>query len=128
MAPLVGRLIDKLIPWYAALIGIVSLVCFQSMRTAAGGINTAAVIISMLGLDIFRQMLQVPLSTAVFGISASARSRLNAVLILASLAPQLVQSFRSSSRGAPVLIASRGSDMKEESNRGSPSQTHEDAR
>jgi len=65
-------------------------VCFQSVQTAAGGINLAAVIIATLGLDIFRQMLHVSLSTAVFGISAAARSRLNAVLILAIFIGQVL--------------------------------------
>ncbi|KAG6855524.1 hypothetical protein H0H87_001598 [Tephrocybe sp. NHM501043] len=99
MGPFVGILIDKLIPWYASLISIVCLLCFQSVQTAAGGVNIAAVIIATLGLDVFRQMLQVSLSTAVFEyessllqicthgdtrfrISVAARSRLNAIMIL----------------------------------------------
>jgi hypothetical protein len=67
MGPLVGKLIDRLVPWYASLFSIFCLVCFQSVQTATGGINIAAVIVATLGLDIFRQMLQVSLSTAVFG-------------------------------------------------------------
>lgn len=66
LGPLVGRVIDSLVPWYASLISLVFLVCFQSIQVAAGGINIAAVILATLGLDIFRQMLQVSLSTSVF--------------------------------------------------------------
>ncbi|KAG5637326.1 hypothetical protein H0H81_004972 [Sphagnurus paluster] len=90
LGPLVGKLIDKLVPWYASLISIFFLQCFQSVQTAAGGINIVAVIIATLGLDIFRQMLQVSLSTAVFGISAPARARLNAVMILSIFIGQVM--------------------------------------
>jgi hypothetical protein len=67
LGPLCGRVIDKLVPWYASLFSAIMLACFQSIQTGAGGINIAAVIIATLGLDIFRQTLQVSLTTAVFG-------------------------------------------------------------
>lgn len=67
MGPLGGRVIDKLVPWYASLCSAIMLACFQGVQTGAGGINIAAVIISTLGLDLFRQTLQVSLTTAVFG-------------------------------------------------------------
>lgn len=66
MGPLGGRLIDKLVPWYASLVSICMLLIFQSIQTAAGGIHVAAVIIATFGLDVFRQNLQVSLSTAIF--------------------------------------------------------------
>lgn len=68
MSPVVGHVIDRLVPWYASLFGIVMLILFQSIQTGAGGINVAAVIIATFGLDIFRQMLQVSLTTAIFGL------------------------------------------------------------
>lgn len=83
--PVVGHFIDRLVPWYASLFAISMLLCFQAIQTAAGGINSkavGAVVVATFGLDIFRQMLQVSLTTAVFGISVAARARLNAVLIL----------------------------------------------
>ena len=67
MGPVVGHIIDRLIPWYASLFSILTLLCFQSIQLGAGGVNIAAVIIAAFGLDIFRQMLQVSLTTAVFG-------------------------------------------------------------
>jgi len=100
MGPVGGHIIDRLIPWYASLVGVMMLVLFQSVQVGAGGIHIAAVIVSTFGLDIFRQMLQVSLTTAIFGygcrhlcylhfahsssprISTSARARLNAVSIL----------------------------------------------
>ena len=53
-----------------------------TIQTAAVGLNVAVVVIVCIGLDIFRQPQQVSLTTAVLGLDASARSRLNAVLIL----------------------------------------------
>lgn len=67
MGPLVGKAIDRLVPWYASLFSLVFLTFFQAIQTGAGGINIAAVIVSTMGLDIFRQMVQVSLSTSVFG-------------------------------------------------------------
>lgn len=67
MGPLVGRVIDTLIPWYASLFAALMLACFQCIQVGAGGINIAAVIITTVGLDLFRQTLQVSLTTAVFG-------------------------------------------------------------
>ncbi|KAG6914647.1 hypothetical protein DXG01_016121 [Tephrocybe rancida] len=75
MGPFLGKLIDKLVP------------CVQ---TAAGGINIGAVVIATIGLDVFRQTLQVSLSTAVFGISQAARSRLNAIMILSLFIGQVL--------------------------------------
>jgi hypothetical protein len=67
LGPFVGRSIDNLVPWYATLFAIVMIILFQSIQTAAGGINVAAVVIATIGLDVFRQMIQVSLTTAVFG-------------------------------------------------------------
>lgn len=66
MGPFVGKLIDRLVPWYASLVAVWMLVVFQAIQVGAGGINIGAVIIATFGLDVFRQMLQVSLSTAVF--------------------------------------------------------------
>ncbi|KAJ2921848.1 hypothetical protein H1R20_g15247, partial [Candolleomyces eurysporus] len=80
--PLVGYIIDKLVPWYASLCSITLALIFQSVQTGAGGVSVAAVIIAAFGLDVTRQMIQVSLTTAAFSISTAARARLNAVLIL----------------------------------------------
>lgn len=82
VGPLIGRLIDRLVPWYATLVATFLQLVFQSVQTGAGGINIAAVVIACFGLDVGRQMQQVSLTTAVYGISESARSRMNAVLII----------------------------------------------
>ncbi|KAI0671252.1 MFS general substrate transporter [Trametes maxima] len=81
-APLIGRMVDKLVPWSATLVAIVALLTIFAIQTAAVGLNVAVVIIICIGLDVFRQTEQVSLSAAVLGLDASARSRLNAVVIL----------------------------------------------
>ena len=67
LGPFVGRAIDKFVPCYATLLALLSSTVFQSIQTAAGDINIAAVIIAIIGLDVFRQMIPVSLTTAVFG-------------------------------------------------------------
>ena len=67
LGPFVGRAIDKFVPWYATLLALLSSTVFQSIQTAAGDINVAAVVIAIIGLDVFRQMIPVSLTTAVFG-------------------------------------------------------------
>ncbi|KAI1789925.1 major facilitator superfamily domain-containing protein [Ganoderma leucocontextum] len=83
MAPVIGRTIDKLVPWSATLFGIIMLLLTFSIQTAAVGLNVAVVVIVTIGLDLFRQTQQVSLTTAVLGLDANARSRLNACVILA---------------------------------------------
>ena len=67
MAPFVGRSIDNLVPWYATLIAILMSILFQSIQTGAGDINVVAVVIPTVGLEVFRQMVHVSLTTAIFG-------------------------------------------------------------
>jgi hypothetical protein len=64
--PLVGRTIDKLISWYASLTAVLLLLCFQAIQVGAGDTSPAAVVIVIIGLDVFRQMLQMSLATSVF--------------------------------------------------------------
>jgi hypothetical protein len=80
--PLVGRLIDKLVPWYATLIAMTCLICFQAVQTAAGGISIGAVVIACIGLDLFRQMQQVSLAKSVFTYASFfSRKRRNPVCL-----------------------------------------------
>ena len=65
VGPFTGRLTDNIIPWYATLVATSVLLVFQSVQTAAGGINVSAVVIACFGLDAARQMQQVSLTTAV---------------------------------------------------------------
>jgi uncharacterized protein YqgC (DUF456 family) len=67
LGPFVGRGVDSLVPWYASLFAIFMTTLFLSLQTGAGDINVAAVVIATLGIDLFRQMLQISLTTVVFG-------------------------------------------------------------
>lgn len=90
VGPFAGRLIDKLVPWYATMIATVLLVVFQAVQTAAGGINVAAVVIACFGLDVARQSQQVSMTARVLSISSEARARLNAILILSLFVGQVM--------------------------------------
>lgn len=65
IGPFAGRLIDRLVPWYATLIATGLLLVSQAVQTAAGGINVAAVVIACFGLDVARQSQQVSMTTRV---------------------------------------------------------------
>jgi hypothetical protein len=67
LGPFVGRGIDNLVPWYASIFAILMITFFQSIQTGAGDINVAAIVIATIGLDVFSQMIQVSLTTAIFG-------------------------------------------------------------
>ncbi len=83
-APLIGRIVDRVVPWFAAVIGIVASLGFYAIQLGAGGVNIAAVIIVTIGIDLFRQTQQVALTTSVFGLDAKARSRMNAAMIISA--------------------------------------------
>ncbi|GBE77238.1 hypothetical protein SCP_0101110 [Sparassis crispa] len=85
MAPVIGWLIDGLIAWFAAGIAVLAFLVFQAIAVGADGVNIAAIVIVCFGIDVFRQMIQVSLMSAVFGLDVNARSRLNAILIIAYL-------------------------------------------
>jgi nitrate reductase gamma subunit len=90
MAPFTGRYVDKLVPWWATLVALIGYALFQAIQVGAGGVNVAAVVIATIGLDLFRQLHQISLTTSVFGVDPSARSRLNAVLIIAIFLGQVM--------------------------------------
>ncbi|GJE88226.1 MFS general substrate transporter [Phanerochaete sordida] len=89
-APLVGRLVDGVLPWAAAVLATLGLLVFQGVQTGAGGVHIAAVIVVCFGIDVFRQMQQVALTSAVFALEPRARSRLNAVILIAVFAGQIM--------------------------------------
>ena len=66
MGPFVGRAVDKLVPWYATLFAVFMTILFLAVQTGAGNLNIAAVVIATIGLDVFIQMIQVSLTTAIF--------------------------------------------------------------
>jgi hypothetical protein len=81
-APIVGRYVDRLIPWTGVLIGIFIHASGQFIAMGAGIVNISAVIISIFLLDVGQQMQQVSNHMRVYGISDLARARLNACYII----------------------------------------------
>jgi hypothetical protein len=89
-SPLAGRFVDRLVPWHATLVGILGYMVFQAIHVGAGGIHVAAIVVACIGLDLFEQLQQVSLTTAVFALDEAARARLNAVLILSIFIGQVM--------------------------------------
>ncbi|KAG2737497.1 hypothetical protein P692DRAFT_201733121, partial [Suillus brevipes Sb2] len=87
--PFMGRLVDRLVPWWSAIVSTMLLLTFQAIQTGAGGTNIAAVVISCFGLDVFRQTQSVSLSTLLFSLSETARSRLNTLMIISIFLGQI---------------------------------------
>ncbi|KAF7318589.1 MFS general substrate transporter [Mycena chlorophos] len=87
--PLAGRLIDRLVPWYASLVCAAILVGVQAIQTGAGDKSAAVIVVVIMGTDVFRQALQTSLASAIFGIDAKARARINAVFILSLFLGQI---------------------------------------
>ncbi|KAJ7621029.1 MFS DHA1 protein [Roridomyces roridus] len=81
MTPIAGRLVDGLVPWVAALIGIHLVIVSQFIQTFAGQVSVAAVIIAIIVLDLGVQSTQVAITAGIFNIAPEARARLNALLI-----------------------------------------------
>jgi hypothetical protein len=66
-----GRLIDRLVPWYATLLAVVLLGVFNAVQMGAGGLSVAAVLVVAFGLNLFRQLVQASLATIVLRYGAS---------------------------------------------------------
>ncbi|KAF7318469.1 MFS general substrate transporter [Mycena chlorophos] len=99
--PFAGRVIDKLVPWYASAASNLVLVAVQAIQVAAGDKSPAVIVVVIMGLDVFRQALQTSLATAVFSIEPSARARLNALFVLSLFIGQLM----GTSAGTKVFTA-----------------------
>jgi hypothetical protein len=97
LGPVLGYAIDRLDAWYGALVSLIIGTIFLAVQAGAGGISVAAVTIAAFGFDLSRQSLAVALTARIFGLDPAARSRMNAVLILAvslsSAASTLTEGF-----------------------------------
>ncbi|KAI0745407.1 MFS general substrate transporter [Earliella scabrosa] len=90
LSPFIGRVLDKLVPWYGTLIAICSLLAVYTVQTAALGLHIAVVVVVCIAIDIFRQTQYVSITSAVLGLEPKARSRINAVLILSIFIGQVM--------------------------------------
>ncbi|KAK4055092.1 hypothetical protein OIV83_000372 [Microbotryomycetes sp. JL201] len=89
-APFVGRLVDKLVPWFGVAIGISINLVTQAVYVGAAGVHIAAVVIVIFLLDIAQQMTQVSNSSAVYGIGDAGRARRSALYVTSIFVGQLV--------------------------------------
>jgi len=67
MGPFGGRVLDRLVPWYGSLISVLAFLLFLCIQLGAGGINIGAVIIVAFGIDVSNQIIQVAVTTAIYG-------------------------------------------------------------
>lgn len=89
-APFVGKLVDRLVPWFGILIGICGFAVSQAIYIGAAGVSVGAVVVTIFVLDVAQQMQQVSNSSQIFAINAAARARLSAVYIFCIFCGQLV--------------------------------------
>jgi len=82
LAPLWGRLVDKIVPWSGQMLG--SIMCLIAMVIALGAadINIAGVAIPLMLYDCGAQLFVVSNGYKVAGLYAKARARLNSCVIL----------------------------------------------
>ncbi|KIY67732.1 MFS general substrate transporter [Cylindrobasidium torrendii FP15055 ss-10] len=92
-SPLVGKAMGKIVPWYATLLSTLGTAVFQAIQCGAGGLNIAPVVLTMIGVDFFRPILLVSLSSRIFKIDPAARSRLNALFILSLFCGSVAGSY-----------------------------------
>jgi len=82
LAPLWGKLVDKIVPWSGQMLG--GLMCLIAMiiALAAADKNIAGVAIPLMLYDCGAQLLEVANLYRVAGLDAKARARLNSTVIL----------------------------------------------
>ncbi|KAJ7143678.1 MFS DHA1 protein [Mycena epipterygia] len=90
MSPVVGRLVDGLVPWMATFVGLFLVLISQIIQTFAGELSVAAVVIATIILDIGAQATQVSVVARIFSIAPEARSRMNALLVLSIFLGQVM--------------------------------------
>ncbi|CAK5278853.1 unnamed protein product [Mycena citricolor] len=81
MSPIIGRAVDKLVPWAATLVAISLVLASQIIETFGAQKSVAAVILATIILDIGAQATQVSMTAVIFGIDPDARARLNTLLV-----------------------------------------------
>ncbi|KAJ8081194.1 hypothetical protein PM082_018037 [Marasmius tenuissimus] len=92
MGPIIGHIIDNLGAWYATLIGSIGTIVFLIVQLIGGGLHISAVVIAIVGIDLFRQTVQTSLAASIFSIAPEARARLNAVNIVGFFCGQVMGS------------------------------------
>lgn len=82
LAPQIGRVVDKIVPWYAQLFGLVINIIAMTIALTAAKQSVAVIVIVILVYDCGQSMLQISSSYRIAGIDPSARARLNSCFLL----------------------------------------------
>lgn len=89
LAPVWGRIVDRIVPWLGQIsgstLGLISMV----IALAAADVSIAGVAIPMALFDCGGQLFQVSSSYRVAGLDAKARARLNGCVLLSMFAGQV---------------------------------------
>lgn len=88
--PLIGRVADKLHPWFGVLFGLTGMLFSMAIDTAAATKSVGAIVVVAFLLDVFDFMQQISSATRYFAINPDARSRINAVFIIAEFIGQFI--------------------------------------
>ncbi|KZV67401.1 MFS general substrate transporter [Peniophora sp. CONT] len=91
-APLFGRIIDRVNPWYGIVTATTIMLLSKALYWGAAGIHLAVPVIVCIGLDLARQSQQVALATQVFQVEEGMRSRINSLCIFATFIGQVMGS------------------------------------
>jgi hypothetical protein len=82
LAPLWGRLVDKIVPWSGQMLGAIMCLIAMLIVLGAADINIAGVAIPLMLYDCGAQLFVVSNGYRVAGLDAKARARLNSCVLL----------------------------------------------
>jgi hypothetical protein len=82
LAPLWGRLVDKIVPWTGQMLGAIMCLIAMIIALGAADISIAGVAIPLMLYDCGAQLFVVSNGYRVAGLDAKARARLNSCVLL----------------------------------------------
>ncbi|ORX33411.1 major facilitator superfamily domain-containing protein [Kockovaella imperatae] len=82
LAPQWGRLVDKIVPWLAQFLGLLTNLIAMSVALGAADRSVGAVCVAIILYDCGQQLFQVASSYRIAGIDPQARARLNGCYLL----------------------------------------------
>jgi hypothetical protein len=82
LAPLWGRLVDKIVPWSGQMLGAIMCLIAMIIALGAADISIAGVAIPLMLYDCGAQLFVVSNGYRVAGLDAKARARLNSCVLL----------------------------------------------
>jgi hypothetical protein len=94
LAPLWGRLVDKIVPWSGQMLGAIMCLIAMLIALGAADINIAGVAIPLMLYDCGAQLFVVSNGYRVAGLDAKARARLNSCVLLFMFMGQVSHSHK----------------------------------